>query len=68
MKPLFEHRPAVGTKLGTLEAARFVVLQEGNAVDIERSPSLLRTEQLSEDERMALAARGAPRLPNESRA
>jgi hypothetical protein len=57
MKPLFEHRPAVGGKLGTLEAGRFVLLQDGNAQDIERMPSLLRTEQLSEDELMALAAR-----------
>lgn len=57
MKPLFEHRPAVGGKLGTLEAGRFVLLQDGNAQDIARMPSLLRTEQLSEGELMALAAR-----------
>ncbi|TMQ20402.1 MAG: DUF853 family protein [Deltaproteobacteria bacterium] len=56
MKPLFEHRPAVGAKLGTLEAGRFVLLQEGGTAEIERTPSLLRTEQLSEDELLALAA------------
>ncbi|HEY0477776.1 MAG TPA: DUF87 domain-containing protein, partial [Kofleriaceae bacterium] len=61
MKPLFEHRPAVGSKLGTLEAGRFVLLQEGGAMDIERTPSLLRTEQLSEGELMALAARATRR-------
>lgn len=61
MKPLFEHRPAVGSKLGTLEAGRFVLLQDGGAADIDRTPSLLRTEQLSEDELMALAAHGRAR-------
>lgn len=61
MKPLFEHRPAVGSKLGTLEAGRFVMLQDGGAADLERTPSLLRTEQLSEDELMELAARDRPR-------
>jgi DNA helicase HerA-like ATPase len=61
MRPLFEHRPAVGGKLGTLEAGRFVMLQDGGAADLERTPSLLRTEQLSEAEIMALAARGRPR-------
>lgn len=60
MKPLFEHRPTVGGKLGHLEAGRFVVLQDGGAVDLERAPSLLRTEQLPEDELMALAARTRP--------
>jgi hypothetical protein len=61
MKPLFEHRPIVGSKLGTLEAGRFVLLQDGGAADLERTPSLLRTEQLSEDELMELAARDRPR-------
>ncbi|HEX7840286.1 MAG TPA: helicase HerA-like domain-containing protein, partial [Kofleriaceae bacterium] len=56
MKPLFEHRPQVGSKLGNLEAGRFVMLQDGGAADLERTPSLLRTEQLSEAELMALAA------------
>lgn len=61
MKPLFEHRPAVGSKLGTLEAGRFVMLQDGGAADLERTPSLLRTEQLAEAEIMMLAARGRTR-------
>jgi len=33
------------------------MLQDGGAADLERTPSLLRTEQLSEAELMAFAAR-----------
>ena len=51
----------MGTKLGTLEPGRFVMLQDGGTADLERVPSLLRTEQLSETEIMTLAARGRPR-------
>ena len=58
MKPLFEHRPAVGGKLGTQDAGRFVMLQDGGALDLGRTPSMLRTEQLPEAELMSLAARG----------
>ncbi|HEY0987635.1 MAG TPA: helicase HerA-like domain-containing protein, partial [Kofleriaceae bacterium] len=61
MKPLFEHRPAVGGKLGLQDAGRFVLLQDGGAVDLGRTPSLLRTEQLPEAELMSLAARIRPR-------
>jgi hypothetical protein len=57
MKPLFEHKPAVGGKLGTQDAGRFVMLQDGGAVDLGRTPSLLRTEQLPETVLMTLAAR-----------
>jgi energy-coupling factor transporter ATP-binding protein EcfA2 len=57
MKPLFEHRPAVAGKLGTQDAGRFVMLQDGGAIDLGRTPSLLRTEQLAETELMELAAR-----------
>jgi len=57
MKPLFEHRPAVGGKLGTQDAGRFVMLQDGGAIDLGRTPSMLRTEQLPEAELMSLAAR-----------
>ena len=56
MKPLFEHRPAVGGKLGSQDPGRFVMLQGGGASDLERAPSLLRTEQIPEAELMALAA------------
>jgi uncharacterized protein DUF87/AAA ATPase-like protein len=56
MRPLFEHRPAVGGKLGTQDAGRFVMLQDGGAIDLGRTPSMLRTEQLAESELMALAA------------
>lgn len=57
MKPLFEHRPAVGGKLGGQDPGRFVMLQDGAAVDLSRTPSLLRTDQIAEPELMALAAR-----------
>jgi len=57
MKPLFEQRPAVAGKLGALDEGRFVMLHGGGAVDLDRTPSLLRTEQLSEAELMTLAAR-----------
>jgi hypothetical protein len=57
MKPLFEHRPAVGGKLGSQDPGRFVMLQDGGAVDLGRTPSLLRTEQIPEAELMDLAAR-----------
>lgn len=56
MAPLFENKPAVGDKLGTQGLGRFVLLQEGAASDLDRTPSLLRTEQLSEIELMKLAA------------
>jgi hypothetical protein len=56
MKPLFEQRPFVRSKLGSLELGRFVLLHEGAAADLERTPSLLRTVQLPEAELLALAA------------
>jgi energy-coupling factor transporter ATP-binding protein EcfA2 len=61
MRPLFEHRPAVGGKLGSQDPGRFVMLQDGGAMDLGRTPSLLRTEQISEDELMSLAAGTRPR-------
>jgi hypothetical protein len=61
MKQLFESRPAVRGKLGMLEADRFVMLQGEAVADLQRAPSLLRTEQLPEAELMALAARGRAR-------
>jgi DNA helicase HerA-like ATPase len=60
MKPLFEQRPAVGGKLGNLEEGRFVMLQEGGAVDLDRTPSMLRTLQIDEAQLMALAASSKP--------
>ncbi|HEX4418197.1 MAG TPA: ATP-binding protein, partial [Kofleriaceae bacterium] len=56
MRPLFENKPTVGGKLGTQDQGRFVLLQDGGTVDLDRTPSLLRTEQLAEPELMALAA------------
>ena len=67
MKPLFEHKPLVRGKLGLLEPGRFVLLQDGGAVDLERGPSLLRTDQLAEAELMALAAGTRPRPPEAAR-
>ncbi|HEX8110283.1 MAG TPA: hypothetical protein VF516_21275, partial [Kofleriaceae bacterium] len=67
MKPLFEHKPFIRGKLGLLEAGRFVMLQDGEAFDLERGPSLMRTEQLPEAELMALAARTHPRPPRAAR-
>jgi len=67
MKPLFEHRPLIRGKLSLLEAGRFVMLQDGGAVDLERGPSLMRTEQLAEAELMALAARTNLRSPESAR-
>ncbi|MBC7977920.1 MAG: ATP-binding protein, partial [Myxococcales bacterium] len=61
MKPLFEQRPAIAGKLATLEGGRFVMLQDGGSIDLDRTPSMLRTEQLSEAELMALAARDRKR-------
>jgi hypothetical protein len=61
MKQLFESRPAVRGKLGTLEAGRFVILQGDGVTGLQRAPSLLRTEQLPEAELLALAARTRPR-------
>ena len=45
-----------GVLLGTQDAGRFVMLQDGGAIDLARTPSLLRTEQLAEPELMKLAA------------
>jgi energy-coupling factor transporter ATP-binding protein EcfA2 len=56
MKPLFEQRPATAGKLGVLDTGRFVMLQAGGAADLDRTPSLLRAEQLAETELMVLAA------------
>ncbi len=55
MRPLFERRPQVRSKLAGLEAGRFFLLQEGQAMELARKPSLLRTEQLSEQELLELA-------------
>lgn len=56
MEALFERKPAIASKLGTLEMGRFVFLQEGQTSELSRAPSLMRTEQLSEQELMELAA------------
>jgi energy-coupling factor transporter ATP-binding protein EcfA2 len=59
MKQIFESKPAIRGKLSTLESGRFVMLQGEGVADLQRAPSLLRTEQLVETELMALAARAS---------
>jgi len=61
MKPLLEHLPPIRSKLGRLELGRFVMLQDRGVLDLERAPSLMRTELLSEDELISLAAQANPR-------
>ncbi|HLL23610.1 MAG TPA: helicase HerA-like domain-containing protein, partial [Kofleriaceae bacterium] len=57
VKQLFEQRPAAAGKLGTLEAGHFMMLQEGGVSEVIRTPSLLRTDQLAEQDILQLAAR-----------
>jgi energy-coupling factor transporter ATP-binding protein EcfA2 len=56
MNPLFERLPPIRGKLAVLELGRFVMLQERGTLDLERTPSLMRTEPLSEAELITLAA------------
>ncbi len=68
MKPLFEHKPFIRGKLGLLEAGRFIMMQDGDAFDLERGPSLMRTEQLPETDLMVLAAETRPHSQPAARA
>jgi energy-coupling factor transporter ATP-binding protein EcfA2 len=61
MKPVYEHRPLIRGKLGKLESRRFVMLQDGGAVDLERGPSLMQAEPFAEPELLALAAQTSAR-------
>lgn len=61
MKPLFERRPPIRGKLSRLELGRFVMLQDRGMLDLERAPSLMRIEPVSETELIALAAQANPR-------
>jgi hypothetical protein len=63
MKPVYEHRPLTRGKLGKLESRRFVMLQDGGAVDLERGPSLMHAEPFAEPELLALAAQTTGRQP-----
>jgi DNA helicase HerA-like ATPase len=56
LKPLFERKPSAAGKLGDLRAGQFIVLQDANVSEIDRTPSLLVTEQLAEGEILSLAA------------
>jgi hypothetical protein len=67
MKPLFERRPLGHRSPLRLEASRSVMLHDGGARDVERSPPLLRIERLAEAELKALAARTHPRARDAAR-
>lgn len=62
LNPLFERLPPIRGKLAVLERGRFVMLQDGSVQDVERTPSLLRTDPVPDTELIALAARANPRL------
>jgi DNA helicase HerA-like ATPase len=55
VRPLLERKPAVAGKLGQLPAGQFVVVNDTSVAEIQRRPSLLRTDQLPEQEIVALA-------------
>ncbi|HTE49876.1 MAG TPA: helicase HerA-like domain-containing protein [Kofleriaceae bacterium] len=61
MRPLFERRPQVASKLTQLSEGNFVVLQEAIVQEIRREPSLLRTDQLPDTEILALARAQRPK-------
>jgi energy-coupling factor transporter ATP-binding protein EcfA2 len=60
LKPLFERKPTAASKLGELRPGRFIVLQGATVSEIERTPSLLVTEQLPEAEILQLASASRP--------
>jgi len=60
VKALLERKPTLAGKLPTLAPGHFVVVSEASALEIERRPSLLRTDQLAEADilQYARATRG----------
>ena len=61
LKVLFERRPFGRRNLTRLESGRIVMLHEGGARDVERTPPLVRIEPIDDTELKALAARSHPR-------
>lgn len=60
LEPLFERKPSAANKLGELRPGQFLVLQDATVSEIERMPSLLVTDPVSEMEILQLAALQAP--------
>ena len=55
VRPLLERKPAVAGKLGQLPSGQFIVVNDTTVSEIQRRPSLLRTDQLPEHEILTLA-------------
>lgn len=67
MKPLLsESRVNVSSKLANAKVGEFFKLQDGDAVELKATPSLMRTEQLPEDEIVRLAQRSSAAAPSTS--
>jgi DNA helicase HerA-like ATPase len=60
VRPLLERKPAMAGKLAQLPAGQFVAVDDTSVVEIQRRPSLLRTDQLPEHEIIALASSRRP--------
>lgn len=61
MKPLLnESRVNVSSKLANAKVGEFFKLRDGDVIELKVSPSLMRTEQLSEEEIVRLARTGKP--------
>jgi hypothetical protein len=56
LKPLFERKPGAVGKLGDLRPGQFIVLQGSTVSEVERTPSLLVTDQIPESEILSLAS------------
>ena len=56
MRPLLsECRTNVGVKLASAKAGEFFRLEEGEATELEAMPALMKTEQMSEEDIIAVA-------------
>jgi DNA helicase HerA-like ATPase len=55
VRPLLERKPAIAGRLGQLPSGQFIVVNDTNVAEIQRRPSLLRTDQLPEQEILTLA-------------
>jgi energy-coupling factor transporter ATP-binding protein EcfA2 len=60
LKPLFERKPSAAGKLADLRPGQFIVLQDSTVWEIDRTPSLLVTDQVPDAEIVSLAARQRP--------
>ena len=55
VRPLLDKKPALAGKLTQLPAGQFMMVTDTTATEIHRRPSLLRTDQLPEQEIITLA-------------